>query len=185
MCTSQIKMEDRASPGNTNVCTMVVDGTDCRIQEPTPFSSAWYSHKFHRAGLRYEMATSIDTGLIVWISGPFPCGVFPDVTIFRRDLMALLGPHEMMHADSGYRGELAHIITQSSPINAWMKVMNGLTRAWHEKVNGKLKRFNVLDHSFRHNRQEHGECFMAVASLVQLNMLMAEKPDNNMYNEQW
>lgn len=181
----QIKFEDRAPVGNTNICTIVVDGTDCRIQEPTPFSSGWYSHKFHKAGLRYEVATSILTGLIVWISGPYACGVFPDISIFRRDLMEMMEDDEMAHADSGYRGEPEKIITQTAPISAWMKVMNGLTRAWHEKVNGKMKRFKVLDYPFRHSRQEHGQCFAAVAAIVQLNMLMVEKPDNNMYNEQW
>lgn len=31
-----------------------LDGTaDCIIQEPYPFIPKWYSHKFHRPGLRY------------------------------------------------------------------------------------------------------------------------------------
>ena len=49
-----------------------VDGTDCRIREPSPFNPKWYSHKFHGPGLRYEIGICIRTGHLVWVHGLFP-----------------------------------------------------------------------------------------------------------------
>lgn len=84
---------------------MTVDGTDFRIEQPTEFSKRWYSHKFKGPGLRYEVALSILGGDIVWTNGPFPCGSWPDISIFRAGLIDELRPMEMVEADKGYRGQ--------------------------------------------------------------------------------
>ena len=84
---------------------MTVDGTDFRIQQPHPFNKKWYSHKFKGPGLRYEVAVCIQTGDVVWINGPFPCGKWPDLKIFQLRLKHMLGPEEKVEADDGYRGE--------------------------------------------------------------------------------
>lgn len=86
-------------------CTMTVDGTDFAICEPAPFSSRWFSHKFKGPGLRYEVAVSIIGGDIVHTNGPFPCGAWPDIKVFRSVLMNKLAPGEMVEADNGYRGQ--------------------------------------------------------------------------------
>ena len=65
-----------ADPGQR--CKITVDGTDFRIQEPSPFDPKWYSHKFRGPGLRYEIGVCIKTGWIVWVNGPFPAGAWPD-----------------------------------------------------------------------------------------------------------
>jgi len=57
---------------------MTVDGTDCMIEEPVPFSPKWYSHKFHGPGVRYKIGAGVQTGWIVWVNGPFPCGEWSD-----------------------------------------------------------------------------------------------------------
>ena len=44
---------------------------------------SWHSHKFNGPGLRYEVAICMLTGCTVWIMGPFPCGDWPDIEIFR------------------------------------------------------------------------------------------------------
>jgi hypothetical protein len=84
---------------------MTVDGTDVMIWEPKPFSRMWYSHKFNGAGLRYEIGVCIQTGDIVWVNGPFKCGPWPDLSIFRINLKNLLLPREQVEADNGYRGD--------------------------------------------------------------------------------
>jgi hypothetical protein len=48
--------------GNNRFSTVIVDGTDFRINEPTDFSTKWFSHKFKGPGLRYEVAISIKGG---------------------------------------------------------------------------------------------------------------------------
>jgi hypothetical protein len=90
---------------------MVVDGIDFRIQEQRKngFNKNWYSHKYRKAGIRYEVATSINTGHIVWIHGPFPAGSCKDKTIYRIGLKPHLLPGEKVWADDGYRGDLTVI----------------------------------------------------------------------------
>ena len=55
------------------------------INEPFPFEPGYYSHKFHRAGVRYELGVSIQSGDIVWLNGPFPCGRFADQKIAKDE----------------------------------------------------------------------------------------------------
>ena len=45
---------------------------------------AWYSHKFKQAAVDYEIAISIFTQQVVWISGPHK-GSRHDITIFREE----------------------------------------------------------------------------------------------------
>ena len=80
---------------------MTVDGTDFKINEPTPFDGMWYSHKFNHAALRYEVGVSIFSGLIVWVKGPYPAGRYPDVAIARVQggLEENMAPYETYFAD--------------------------------------------------------------------------------------
>lgn len=91
-------------------CKLSVDCTDCPINEPFPFDTKWYSHKFKSSGLRYEIALRIASGNINWVSGPFPAGV-PDINIFRKDLANNLIYPERVIADKGYRGAGACVIS--------------------------------------------------------------------------
>ena len=74
---------------------MTVDGTDFRINEPTPFWPGWKSFKFNGPGVRYEVAECIRSGDLVWINGPFPCGQWPDLKIFREALIYELRDGEL------------------------------------------------------------------------------------------
>jgi hypothetical protein len=59
------------------------------------------------------VAVCIQTGLIVWINGPFRAGKWPDVNIFRRDLKGKLLPGEMIGADTirgGYSRDLSTVM---------------------------------------------------------------------------
>lgn len=60
-----------------------LDGTDCPIQEQSPFNKKWYSHKLNWAGIRYEVVLCIRTGRIVWVAGGVPCGEWPDLKLAR------------------------------------------------------------------------------------------------------
>ena len=132
---------------------MSVDGTDFRIFNPYPFWKGWYSHKFKTSGLRYEVALCIQTGWIVWIQGPFAAGAWPDINIFRGWLKYHLRPGECVEADAGYRGDEKvhgpedHVLTPEQD----MAKFN--VRARHETVNRRMKQFNALHHTFRHEMQ--------------------------------
>ena len=72
--------------------------------------------QIQRAGLRYEVALSILTGSICWITnGPFPCGVANDWQIFKNGLLLQLDEGERVEADDGYApGNPEFIKTPSS-----------------------------------------------------------------------
>ena len=63
-----IKWDKRLKGDVGYECLVSVDGTDFRIPQQSPFSSAWFSHKFNGPGLRYEVGVSIIGGSIVWIN---------------------------------------------------------------------------------------------------------------------
>lgn len=151
-------------------CYASVDAIDCIINEPTPWSPTWYSHKFKHAALRYEIALSL-RGQIVWVNGPFPAGTFSDLKIFRIDLKNKLNEDELIIADRTYRDPKC-----KNPYNTSLLFAHtaGSFRAQHEAVNGRLKSFNVLFNEFRHCITKHGMCFYAVANLCQ--MALEESP---------
>ena len=78
----QIKWENRYHGYRGRSCLVMVDGTDFWICELEPFTKDFYLHKFAKAGLCYEVGVCIQTGLIVWINGPFAVGKYNDITIF-------------------------------------------------------------------------------------------------------
>jgi len=89
----QIKLSNRFISEAKQKSLMVVDGIVFRIQEPQKngFNPKWYSHKYRKPAVRYEFATCFNTGQIVLIYVPFPCGSRDDITLFtvldRRDFI--------------------------------------------------------------------------------------------------
>jgi hypothetical protein len=136
-----------------NVALVSIDGTDFEIYQWQPFWTGWYSHKFKGPGLRYEVGLCILTGDIVWIHGPFPCGRWPDLKIFRSALKNALPPGEKVVANLGYRGKPAHIITPSGDGTE----QEGLVYGRHETVlvNRRFKHWNILQRVFRHDVYKH------------------------------
>ena len=88
-----------------------------------------------------------------------------------------------MHADRGYSetaededGEVIFITPNSPGLDGEARIAHGRLHGRHEGVNGKLKQFSVLNNRFRHNLELHGECFLAVVTLVQLGMMVETSP---------
>jgi hypothetical protein len=155
---------------------VTVDGTDFRINEPKPFDKKWFSHKFWAAGLRYEVAVCIQTGDIVWIHGPFPCGAWPDLKIFRSALKQALAPGEKVEADNGYPGKRGTVRTANDYVSQVDKKAKQRARARHETVNRRLKQFNCLKAVYRHDQDKHWMVFTAVAVCTQLSFDYGEHP---------
>ena len=83
----------------------MVDGTDFWICELKPFAKDFYSHKFANTGLHYEVGVCIQTGLIVWINGPFVVGKYNDITIFQSKMIYKLLDWEIVEMDQGFVGQ--------------------------------------------------------------------------------
>ena len=102
----------------------------------------------------------------MWVNGPFRCGTWPDVKIFRRDLKNMLLPNEMVEADKGYPDEKCrHCDVVFSPSDARAKEA---VMGRHESVNGDLKTFGCLDQVWRHPLENHSTVFGAAVVMVQM-----------------
>jgi hypothetical protein len=158
---------------------MTVDGVDFILQEPWPwdrhYNPRFFSHKSQGAGYRYEMGVCIQTGDIVWVNGPFKCGDWPDINIFRRDLKGRLAPGEKVEADAGYRGDDS-IRTPNDVANMVDRRAKSVARARHETINHRFKKFYALGGVFRHHRRMHKPVFSAVAVITQLSIDHGERP---------
>ena len=160
-------------------CFISVDCTDCPIFEPWPFDTKWFSHKTNGPALKYEVAVCIKTGFIVWINGPFKASK-SDPVIFKEGLSTKLAVDEAVEADGVYKisdGPGARQI--KAPDVGWdskERKAKSCARSRNERVNGKLKVFNVLANHFHHMKprdtmmEKHKRCFHAVAVITQLKM---------------
>jgi DDE superfamily endonuclease len=166
---------------NGSQCKVTVDGTDFRIKEPQPFDSKWLSEKFNGPGVKYEVAVCIQTGWIVHVNGPYPCGKWHDLTLARDSLCYKLAASEfedeMALADGGYQDGYHFFETPTGHNNADQR-MKANARARHETINRRLKMWHVLGDTFRADPDDHGTYFHACANLTQyLIMLSSFEPD--------
>ena len=158
-----------------NQALVTINSADMRCE--MGFNKKFYSHKFNGNGVRYEVGVCIATGEIVWISGPFRCGI-KDLTVSREGglLGGALEEGEMVETDCGYEGEKWFIKTPSGFHTRTNKEkgMKSQAAARHETVNGRLKIFEVLETRFRHDLVFHSSCFRAVAVITQLNFKLGK-----------
>ena len=112
-------------------------------------------------------------GEMAWLNGPFPCGKFVDVTIFRASLLTCLDDFERVEANDGYVGESPFrakvpkaVLSCPSEADAFQRRVQGR----HETINARLKAYAILHEVFRHDITQHGYVFRAVAVLVQLSI---------------
>lgn len=152
---------------------ITVDGTHCWIQEPKhptwSMDPEYYSHKYGKAGLCYELGISLWEGRLVWLNGPFPAG-FSDRKIFKefglKEKLKTTGKKGI--ADGGYTG---HPNQLSTPNNRHddknVKTFKSRALKRHEKFNGMTKEFDCLSDRFRHSKDRFRDCFEAICVICQ------------------
>jgi hypothetical protein len=162
--------------GHQEFFILSVDGVHCRIHEPrTQPSSGWYSKKFNKADLVYEIGVAIYTSKIVWVNGPFPAGQ-NDMKVFRKPggLMSRIPDNCKAIGDEGYRGEPSKVSTKNEFNSDKVKRFENRVRARHETVNSRLKAFGVLNQVFRSKgdgrMEKHKSAFEACCVIVQYEM---------------
>lgn len=121
--------------------------------------------------MRYEIGLSVLTGSIIWVNGPFPCGKYPDLKIFKSDMLKSLNDGEYVIADNGYPHN--RCITADNVEEDFSEIHSRI-RARHETVNKRLKQFDVLKFEFRHSLNKHCICFHAVSELTAISLDSSE-----------
>jgi hypothetical protein len=101
------------------------------------------------------------------VNGPFPCGKWPDIKIYRCDLKDRLLPNESIKANRGYRGD-KKVLTPDDWATLSDQKAKGNAAARHETINGCLKNFKCLSTKFWHGLSEHKHFFCFTAVITQL-----------------
>lgn len=155
---------------NTPTFLYSVDGVHCRTpeykHETLAKNTKLYSHKFHAAGVNYELALSIFTNALVWMKGPVVASRH-DVSVFREGLKDKTPQGKRGIADKGYNGEKVILSVPNSSDEKPLSKFKGRARARQESFNAKIKTFGVLAQNFCHSMEQHKICFEAVCVIVQ------------------
>ena len=154
-----------------------VDGTNMDHPNYKPFWKGWFNHKTNGTGVAWEVALCIRTGHIVWINGPYPPGMYPDISIFRDALLSFLEQGERSEADDGYfaKALLGSIFTPKGNTRDEIDAeQRQLVRNFHETVNGRFKIWQCLEQECRHGVAKHSAMFRAVAVITQLTIEAGE-----------
>ncbi len=140
-------------------------------------SREYYSYKIKHSAVCYKVAVCIQSGEIVWFSGPHKPGLFNGVTIFRQRLRQMLLPNEKVEADDGYQGEYP---AKALCPNGFGVSLYGnrrqatLAQARHENMNERFKNWAIMT-NYRHKVELHGTAFGAVAVLTQLSIFGGDR----------
>ena len=115
----------------------------------------------------YKIRIVVKTGFIVWVNGPFPCGMGSDADIAQLSLHHELEPWEGYIADGVYR-RIMGVARTPTGLHNMADRTEALARARHECVNKRFKEFTCLKTMFQHNRADHYQWFAPCALMVQL-----------------
>ena len=158
-------------------CIISIDGTDCHIWEPKhPTLSqdqTYWSHKFNKAALRYEIGISVYKSKCMWINGPFKCGMQQDLPNFKSALKDKIAPNKKAVSDRNYVSTEPgmHILATPNPMDSKeLRRFKSRIHLHHETFNGRIKFFNCLALPFRHGIDKHKIAFEAVCVIVQYQM---------------
>ena len=164
----QIQFDNRKEGDVGNDCLLSVDGTDFQIA--LGYSKPFWSFKFKKSGLWYEVGLCIITGEICSWSGPYAPGKWNDLSIFRDSLLLMLEPGERCETDRGYQGSApTHVkfpgVLWADPNTAEIQAQ---VWSWQETVNERFKNWVILLTPYRHNLLEHQTTFGAIVVITQL-----------------
>ena len=98
-------------------------------------SSGWYSNKFNKAGLFYELGIAIFHHELVWINGPFPAGQ-NDKQIFTKpgSLKSKMLPRKRTIGDEVYVGHPDQIPTRNGLDSGEVKMYKKRVKACLEII---------------------------------------------------
>ena len=150
---------------------LTVDGMDCPIQEPTPFSKTWFSHKFKGPAIKHEIAIDLN-GNFAWVSPPHR-GSANDKAIFDRELRQLIPAGCLVICDKGCDAD--DVLAPHDEVDDdEAKCFKARALARHETGNKRVKDFAITSTHFRDGVEFHCAAFDAVVVLCQCDIQRGE-----------
>ena len=153
-----------------------VDGVHCRINEPRHDpSSKWYSQKFNKAGLTYEVAVAIFHDKIVWFNGPFPAS-YNDWKIFTMEdgLIYMIPQGKLAVADNGYAFDETKVSTYNQFDGDDVCQFKQRVKARQESLNSRIKAFKVMSEDYKvkgdARLEKHETAFVSILVVIQYDM---------------
>lgn len=125
---------------------VLIDRTDCLVLELSPSSSWRYSNKFRRPRLRYERRVSHESIEIVWVYGPFLCGMWTDVNIFEEKMVLAFPATKTVVSVGGYRQ--TPCITENN-VTDLDNSFNLQITASHKICIARIKQYNLVGSTIR------------------------------------
>ena len=138
-------------------------------------SSKWFSKKFNKAGLTYEVAIAIFHNQVVWINGPFPAG-HNDWKVFTLPdgLRRLIPVGKLAIGDNGYKYDALKISTYNQFDSDEVFQFKSRVKARQESFNSRLKAFKVLSEDYKVKGEgrmaKHEIAFVSCAIIIQYDM---------------
>jgi len=130
----------------------------------------YYSHKFKKPGLNYEIGISIYENKVVWCRGPNTAQQ-NDFAVYEEELRSKIPITRVIIGDKGYRGDADRISTPNPRAESLeLRKFKGRVRARHESFNSRLKNFRALDSRFRHGIEAHKDVFEAILVICQIQL---------------
>ena len=165
----QVKFENRFKEASRliNKIFFSLDGTDFPINEPSPFSKIWFSHKFNGPAIRYEIGISLRTSDIVWAFGGVKPGDFPDLELARSCVVDMIDDGELIVADNGYNDSWVFLNDRKGSYEPQDTAIRQYL-ARHESVNKRIRDFKILSDKYKGKLSFHPRIFHACVNLVQI-----------------
>lgn len=169
----KIVWPDRFSGPDGEKLPYTVDGVDFRIKEKSNekvnVDRKYFSVKFNKAGLKYQIVLSIVEPKCVSYTGPKRCSIH-DTTVWKESGVAeKTGPEKLGIADKGYSGQ-AKLSAKNPRDPKPLRQFKSRALARHETFNGRLKMFGALSQCFKHDVDKHIFVFEAICVTVQYQM---------------
>jgi hypothetical protein len=158
--------------GGDDIWVLSVDGTHCWIQEPQhptwSQDKSYYSHKYAKAGMNYELGISLSESKLLWMNGPFKAGGNDKLVLKNKGLKTkLLSLGKKAIGDCGYFGHQTAVVCPNPRDNRKVAKFKSRALKRHETFNGRTKVFDCLSGRFRHSTDRFKNCFEAVCVIVQ------------------
>ena len=145
-----------------------LDGVHCRFHEEKHATLGEnpenYSHKYHGAGISYELALHLFQPRLVWVQQNTKTSTNDRRNFVQNGLRDRIPPGKKAITDQAYHGKGGDIKVSApnSDDAEELRTFKARARMRQAAFHGQLKRMSCLTAQFRHGKKRHVTCFEAL-----------------------